>query len=319
MSAHNLVQFAVVREDPMIEVELLRARSRGSALLIASGGCTALTLRAFYPELDICLFDFNPHQLEHVRKKCAALSESQLDKFNIENDDALGLNACGNFESLFRGLRNHIWEFVADKEKWMSFFESRLDSKAFLEETFRNKYWSAGFEMFFSDPLLLAMFGEAAIQHAPRGSYPVYFKGVFERGLLRQDAPQNYFLHHLLIGSYLKPYVPVYLSQLPKSFEFRFSLGQLGGVCDLSRYDLVSLSNIFDWSSEDQVQAMANQLMREMKPGARVLFRQLNHQKDFRPLFGREFEFESALESRFLSEDRSLFYSQICIGTKKHG
>jgi hypothetical protein len=45
----NPVQFAFVREDPEIEASLVRRDHSGSALLIASGGCTALSLQALFP------------------------------------------------------------------------------------------------------------------------------------------------------------------------------------------------------------------------------------------------------------------------------
>ena len=39
-------KFAVVREDPNVEHALCRQRGAGSVLVVASGGCTALTLAA---------------------------------------------------------------------------------------------------------------------------------------------------------------------------------------------------------------------------------------------------------------------------------
>ena len=47
----NDVQFAVVREDPMVEAELVRLTKASHVLLITSGGCTALTLQALFPDL----------------------------------------------------------------------------------------------------------------------------------------------------------------------------------------------------------------------------------------------------------------------------
>ena len=61
-------------------------------------------------------------------------------------------------------------------------------------EVFRHRYWPVAFELFFSDQLLNAMFGAAATQHAPPGSYSAYFRGAIEAGLCRPDAAQNYFL-----------------------------------------------------------------------------------------------------------------------------
>ena len=69
----NHVQFAVVREDPKIEAELVCLHQVSEVLLIASGGCTALTLQALFPDLRLTLLDLNPAQLELIKKKRQAL------------------------------------------------------------------------------------------------------------------------------------------------------------------------------------------------------------------------------------------------------
>ena len=109
----NDVQFAVVREDPMVEAELVRLTQASNVLLIASGGCTALTLQALFPDLHITLVDFNPAQLERIREKMRALQETdtgaRCQRFNIGTNDPNGLNQNGNFESLFpRFTRIHL-------------------------------------------------------------------------------------------------------------------------------------------------------------------------------------------------------------------
>ena len=96
---NNAVQFAVIREDPQLEMEVLRRRPSRRALLIASGGCTALTLQAVFPDLEIDLLDPNPAQLDLVRSKMDALTslphEERRIRFNVEDDDATGLSEQG--------------------------------------------------------------------------------------------------------------------------------------------------------------------------------------------------------------------------------
>ena len=104
----NKVQFAVVREDPMVEAELVRLTDASNVLLIASGGCTALTLQALFPDLHITLVDFNPAQLEHVQEKMSTLhsvdAAARCRRFNIGTSDPSGLNQSGNFESTLPGF-----------------------------------------------------------------------------------------------------------------------------------------------------------------------------------------------------------------------
>ncbi len=53
------LKFAVVREDPLIEEAVLDRIGGRSALVVASGGCTALTLAA-RRDRHIAAFDINP-------------------------------------------------------------------------------------------------------------------------------------------------------------------------------------------------------------------------------------------------------------------
>ena len=196
---NNDVQFAVVREDPMVEAELVRLTKARNVLLIASGGCTALTLQALFPDLHITLVDFNPVQLERVRQKMRALRDIDVAtrhrKFNIGTSDPSGLNQNGNFESLFRGLREFIFRLVADAAEIRGVFEKKDRLAEVSEILFSNKYWSVAFDLYFSDALLHTMFGPDATQHAETGSYPRYFQTLFEKGLTSLNAFDNYFLH----------------------------------------------------------------------------------------------------------------------------
>ena len=182
---NNKVQFAVVREDPMIEAELVRLTNAKDVLLIASGGCTALTLQALFSDLRMTLVDFNPAQLDRVREKMRALhtdEAARCQRFNIESSNPKDLNQCGNFESLFRGLREFIFDLVADEAEIRRLFEEKGQLANVSELLFSNRYWSGVFDLFFSDELLNTMFGPEATQHAERGSYPRYFQSLFEKG-----------------------------------------------------------------------------------------------------------------------------------------
>ena len=92
--------------------------------------------------------------------------------------------------------------------------------------------------------------------------------------------------------------------------------GSLVDVPDLGRYQLVSLSNVFDWSSDALALEWAAKLKRELQPGAVVLMRQLNNTRDLRAFFAPEFHFDDALGRDSLARDRSLFYNRIEIGTR---
>ena len=319
----NDVQFAVVREDPMVEAELVRLTNASNVLLIASGGCTALTLQALFPDLHITLVDFNPAQLERVRAKMHALQETDTaarhQRFNIETSDPNGLNQKGNFESLFRGLREFIFDLVADETEIRALFEEKDRLANVSEILFSSKYWEVAFDLYFSDSLLNAMFGPDATQHAEPGSYPRYFQALFERGLTSTTAFDNYFLHHVFLGYYLQrpASLPYYLLSPPTDYRFQMIEGTLDQVSELQRFDLISLSNIMDWMPLTEIISLISYLQNEMKSGASVLYRQLNNHTDLSTYFGDSFAFNTALGVRFQRAERSLFYSSVHVGKRR--
>jgi S-adenosylmethionine-diacylglycerol 3-amino-3-carboxypropyl transferase len=315
----NPIQFAVVREDPALEEALLSGVEE--ALLVASGGCTALTLQARFPALTMTLVDPNPAQLDLVERKRQALQRGRRadlwGAFNVGHDDPQGLCACGNFESLFRGLRQFLWEFVLPPEALRALFEPGRGDEA-LAALFAHPYWEAAFAMFFSDALLVTMFGPDAVQHAPPGSYPAYFRGLLERGLRAPDGWNNRFLHHVFLGHYIdrSGALPPYLTSPAPAYRLALAQSTLQEVRSLGRFGFVGLSNVMDWMGPAAVADLINRLAVELRPGAVVLWRQLNNGRDLEALFGGALRFDQGLARRLQAADQSLFYSSVHVGIK---
>jgi len=260
-----------------------------------------------------------------------ALSESspgsRHQAFNISKngdldvDKAMGLSNSGNFESLFRGLRKFIFDFILPHEQMRELFEEngKLSLADVDQHLFKNPYWPIGFQLFLSDPILNTMFGPDATQHAEPGSYPGYFQALFERGLTQADAIDNYFLHHVLLGYYLdRPQaLPLFLNHDAPEFHFEFSPNLMGDVEGLDQYDLVGLSNICDWMATEDVEQLAQKLAKEMKSGSIILYRQLNNERDIEGMLGDVFTFNAQRNQDIHANDRSLFYSSIHAGIRR--
>jgi S-adenosylmethionine-diacylglycerol 3-amino-3-carboxypropyl transferase len=311
------VQFAVVREDPRVELEVLSKTPRKRGLLIASGGCTALALSMRHPDLDLHLLDPNPAQLERTEAKRIALdSPDRMALLGVGTRDPTSLSQDGNFEKLFRGLRTFICEMIEPAESLEEAFSSANGPQDLLERLQLSPYWTVTFELFFSDSLLRAMFGDAAVQSAPTGSYPDYFRQVFERGLARADAHANPFLHHILLGRYLPEFLPEWLCDPRPLKPFEMTCGFLSAIPDLGRYDLIGLSNIFDWMPSEEVAAVQARLRQETREGTLVIWRQLHNQRGLASSLSDVFYFNPERERRLHAADRSLFYSSLHVGMR---
>jgi S-adenosylmethionine-diacylglycerol 3-amino-3-carboxypropyl transferase len=317
MTKHNPIQFSVVREDPEIERKVILSSDAKEILLIASGGCTALSLQAYFPDLKFTLVDPNLAQIKLIQEKIEALNESPVTRkkadFNIENDSSLALNQRGNFESLFRLFRNFVTEFIVNPEELKELLTQSAKAAYVRTTLFEHKYWKVAFDLFFHHNFLEAMFGPDAVQHAPKGTYPDYFCKIIEQGLEKKDMSKNYFIHHIFLGHYIdqESSLPYYLAAPTPKYQFEFINNTIDKVANFSSFDMVNLSNIFDWMDEDKIKNVANRLNHEMKPGSRLLIRQLNNQKDFMQYFSHHFELLCDESAELLASDRSLFYSQI--------
>lgn len=314
----NSVQFSVVREDPQIEMRLVQDFDLKRATLIASGGCTAFGLKALNPDLEIALIEPNPAQVALIKEKISTFENEGknkiLEKFGVENSSPESLMERGNFESLFRQLRLFVQEFIISETEIRNAFIN--NSAEIWSEVFQNPYWSVAFELFFSDAILKTIFGQAAIQHAPKNSYPLYFQKVLEKGLTKTDASKNYFLHHIFLGYYFNDAnaLPFYLVNFPLDFEFNFFCGFAENYTNFLGRQLVSFSNIFDWCEESVVKQIAGNISGNLDIGSVIIYRQLNNKKNYRHFFGEEFDWLEI--SEIIEKDRSLFYENIEIGVK---
>ena len=320
----NPIQFAVVREDPLTEFAVLDRYPRQRLLLIASGGCTALSLLSQRPSLQITVLDPNLAQLDLLQRKIEALAISdraeRLRCFNVGDDDRSGLSECGNFESLFRGLRAFIFEFVLPQGAMLRLFTERGALAEATTQLFEHPYWPVAFDLFFSDPLLNTMFGPDATQHADPNSYPTYFQQLFERGLTQPEAMDNPFLHHVFLGHYLdRPNcLPPFLMQAAPYHPLEVHHGFIDESVDLVAFDLIGLSNIMDWMAPEMVEALMQKILRETRPDTVVMWRQLNNMRDIADLLKPEYCFDPTWERTLWERDRSLFYTSLHIGVRQY-
>ena len=306
------VKFAVVREDADLERAVIEKIGAKQILLVASGGCTALTLAALDPTLEISAFDINEAQLEHVKAKAQAAFAGDHQALNVGDPSPSGLNQLGVFEGLFRILRAAIVELVTNEFELEAFFMLDLAGRhTLLNRWRRSPYWAAAFATAFNDSLLHAMFGPDATQHATPGSYPGYFQRAFERGLARDDAAENPFLQHVFLGMYRTLQDAPHYVREPGDPQIELIHGTLTDVPELERFDLFSLSNVFDWSNDAQITAWADAIRARARPGSAILIRQLNNTRDVRRFFAPAFEFDDQLAVELLARDRSLFYERI--------
>lgn len=81
-------------------------------------------------------------------------------------------------------------------------------------------------------------------------------------------------------------------------------------------FELVSLSNLFDWMDETGITAITRRLETELPRGAVIVLRQLNNRAPVERLLP-SFSFDDERARALLARDQSLFYERLLIGVKQ--
>ena len=318
MSIFNSVLFAVNREDHYVEYDVINRLDPNRMLMIGSGGCIALSIKTTYPDLDLNVIDVNPHQLTHINKKSKAVQCSDLKELNVHTKDDSCLNQAGKFETMFQKLRDSFIELVSNKKEVLSFFDSNMSDisrSIILEKWTNHNNISAPFQNVFNDKNINKVFSDEATKHGSPGSYISYMKNKILTGLNKKDSHLNPFLQHIFLGYYQSDNAFPYMKSKNK-LDIPMTEGSILNLDNIYSYDVVSLSNIFDWSSDTVVKTHARYLS-QMKKGSAIIIRQINNHKNWIEIFNDYFTEDKNFDSYWQEHDRSMFYDHIRLFIRK--
>ncbi len=308
------VRFAVVREDAELEAHLVARFGARAALVVAAGGCTALALASRYPALQVTAFDVSQAQLDHLRDKARAVQTGDLAALNVEDASATGLNQRGQFEGLFRALRGFVEEFVAPRAEIEALFAG--PDIAASASSIAGRPRPTGRRR--SPPASTNPSSTPCSAPRPRSTprpdrTPAISSAPSSGGSAgptRRGTPSS----STSSSATTSPPTRRPTSAPAALLRVEVVLGALPGVPDLERFDLYSLSNVFDWFEDAEVARWGAALAARAPPGSVVLVRKLNNDRDVRRFFVPAFRFDDALGAALLERERSLFYDRVVVG-----
>jgi S-adenosylmethionine-diacylglycerol 3-amino-3-carboxypropyl transferase len=350
--------FSQVREDWRIEWQILDRLQRRAdqpplrVLLVASGGCTALSLLAHPSVGQIDAVDLNPAQLELVELRRSVLQhlsspeqldligDSQAEEFCSTADQRLaiyerlrphlpgptrafwdarqnqigyGVNQVGRFEQLFRELA-------------LTFTRQDMQPLTDPDEAIQPPFWQAIFGRVFERQKLIALFGEAAVNYSMDRSFGSHFATVFAQALDQFEPTENYFLTQIWTGRYAPgpDGLPLYLQPAalptiqPNLSKLRLHAGkfveQLQRLAGAGQYDLIQFSNLSDWMPAAERDQMLSLIRSSLSPGGAVIGRRLNGDHNLTNMMADYFEVDRPLSRALQIADRSFFYPEVVIG-----
>ncbi|MFB2970736.1 DUF3419 family protein [Aerosakkonema sp. BLCC-F183] len=351
------IAFSQVREDPTIELRVIEhlAAKQGHplrVLLIASGGCTALSLLSSSAVAQVEAVDLNPAQLHLVELRRQALLYLSLDNqlkligadLTATEDDRIsiyaqlrsqlpettrvfwdariaqigfGVNRVGRFEQLFRELSAH---FAADG----------IDALTSPENAIAHPRWRTIFETVFERGKLARTFGEAAVNYSMERSFGEHFADMFAIALQRFVAKGNYFLTQVWgdryadgvdgVPLYLQPSVQAKIRSLGTN-RLRLHQGAFVEVMPQlakeNKFDLIQFSNISDWMPLSDLHAMLTSAVSCLQPGGMLIGRRLNGDLDLAAVMGDFVLVDRQFSAELLTSDRSFFYREVVVGVKE--
>ncbi len=341
--------FAQVREDPLLDREAIEGIGPGplSALLVASGGCTAAYLAPLPCLGRLVLVDPSPAQLAYSRLKLELLARhspaerlallghgplsagrrarqlgERLEALDLDPEilgpprlwSARGPDHCGRYEELFAALRRRLEPHRPRLEALLE--EEEPGAGPLAPETPLGQALDRALGEVFALPVLERLFGPGATR-GPALPFAEHFARRIRRAVARGPVRNNPWLWQMLRGAY-PPGFPAPWLGLPAR-PVRASVGwscstllerlEAGG----ERHDYIHLSNILDWLSAPEAARTLEQAARRLRPGGRILARQLNSRLDV-PAAGPQFLWREERSARMLGRDRSFFYRRLHLG-----
>jgi len=338
--------FAQVREDALLDLQVVESLGKDlSVLMIASGGCTAALLSTSPNVTRIDVTDVNPAQIAlcklkmrllkecPVEKRLAILGYAKMDIRERKQELCSHLMALGLPDDIFgpidqvskkgpdhMGRYEHLFELLrqamGEELKSLSLV---IHKNQALDEKVIDALRKA-FDSVMALPNLVALFGDEATQNAVKPFADHFFDQTIN--ILRHQhlaTTVNPYLHQMLSGHFGSDVYYPWLSQTSpsKSLEINYLRGSMLEALHSSsdQYDLIHLSNILDWLSEDQAMMLLENAAGKLKKGGRLFIRQLNSKLDIPQLCGM-LTWDHEYAEKLLSQDRSFFYPKLHIGIK---
>lgn len=318
MNIFDDVLFSVTREDFKIEHQTIVEKNYRKILTVCSGGCTPLSLKALSNDLSITAFDINPHQLNHLNNKIKFTRSKNLIQLNAGFKNNRALNQSGKFEKMFQNFRTSFIKSITTESEIEELFNYKTEQEKrshIILSWLSNSNIKIPFKKIFNDEVIESVFGKQATQHATPGTYIEYFYNKIMNSFKRKNFCKNPYLQHIFLGYYLKENFLPYIDSKEK-LKIKTYLGTVYDIPNIETYDLVSLSNLFDWCDTKFVKHCVSYLS-QLRAGSGIILRQLNNDKNWYPIFKHQFDEDTLFNTYWKKNDRSMFYDHFRLFIKK--
>lgn len=231
--------FAQVREDPRVEIEALAVGPDDTAVVVGSGGCTALSLVAAGAGRVVAV-DLNAAQNHVVELKALAVarlgapravgflggwpvpSAERLSAYDELREEltpfaraywdgrrstvADGLLNAGVTERFIKAVVLMVRTFIHPPRRIRRMLAARdlEEQRSFYRREWDNRRWRLLFELLLNRAAFRRAYDPAFFRHVENPSFAKHFHRLIGHVLTEVPVADNYFVHHMLTGAYPK-------------------------------------------------------------------------------------------------------------------
>jgi S-adenosylmethionine-diacylglycerol 3-amino-3-carboxypropyl transferase len=310
------LMFGQVREDAAVDVFLLQqlAGKPQRLFVVASGGCTALTLvsscaclvdaldinaaqialvelkAAIFKRLgftagrDACMKDARK-VYENVRSDLSSTTSEILDRYKHQMQN--GLNNAGLVDVKMKQLTGLFYLFIHSRKMTKQFLElsDESEQQKFYRGAWRNWQWRMAMAVAFNRNFLALRHGDAALRLVPP-DFSAVMEGRLQRAMTKFPNSTNPYLWQAYFSEYPngEDGLPPYL-QSQSAAPLLANLSNLSLHCDDVRswfqkqadgsLDYLGMSNVLELLPQSYADALLPELIRCARAGAVVCVRSI--------------------------------------------
>ncbi len=292
-------------------------------LALRVGGIRTLTREQLMAFLGLTDMDPSERWAMWKQKVSVAVSEEAREFWNTNRAMIkAGAGTVGKFERYLAKFRHTILPLVHGRKRISQLLrqeQSREERLNFYHHHWNSWRWRCMLRFFFSRQVMGALGRSPAFFRYVEGSVSAHVAGRVAHALVEQDPGP--YLEWILTGRYertcptwLEPEVYAKLSCRLENLSWHLaSLGEVEEFIPEKSLSLLNLSDVFEYMSEAETEALMRRLLPLCKPGARWVYWNMMAPRSRPQTLADRLKPLSEMSEEWHQRDRAFFYRRLVI------
>lgn len=239
------------------------------------------------------------------------------------NEIDVGIGGAGKFERYFGLFRTRIMPLVHSRSNVAGLLKGgdRATRQAFYDKSWNTWRWRLLFKLFFSRFVMGRMGRDPSFFRYVEGSVAEHILKHARYALTELDPASNPYLHWILTGTHgaALPYAlreehfDTIRERIDRIEWYLLSIEDYLARYPHARFDAFNLSDIFEYMSAVNYEALLGRLIDVANPGARLAYWNMLVPRKCPPSLSSRLESFDDLAGRLYAKDKAFFYSHFIV------